>query len=72
MRLATLCEFAVVRRPHFDVKVPAGFRYQTVDADTSDISSSEIRTWCATGDERLKDVLPTKVYDFITATGLYK
>lgn len=71
-RLATLCEFAVVRRPHFDVKVPAGFRYELVDADTPDISSSEVRAWCAAEDERLKKVLPSKVYDFIIKTGLYK
>ena len=71
-RLATLCEFAVVRRPNFDGHVPAGFRYQLVDVDTPDVSSSEIRAWCATQDERLKEVLPAKVYDFITATGLYQ
>ncbi|MEY4348606.1 MAG: hypothetical protein RIS43_1025 [Actinomycetota bacterium] len=71
-RLATLCEFAVVRRPSFDVKVPAGFRFQVVDADTTNISSSEIRQWCATEDERLKTVLPEKVFDFISKTGLYR
>jgi nicotinate-nucleotide adenylyltransferase len=75
-RLAGLCEFAVVTRPDYEVSVPAGFRYTAVQAETSDISSSDIRSWIHQGDadslDRARAALHPAVFEFITTTGLYK
>ena len=75
-RLSSLCEFIVVTRPDYPVEVPAGFRFQTVDALTSDVSSTEIRHWCALHDKesrnKLQQAVPTAVYNFLLSVNLYR
>jgi nicotinate-nucleotide adenylyltransferase len=75
-RLRTLCEFAIVTRPEYQVTVPDGFRFHVIDAATSNVSSTEIREWCATDDEESRDKLqravPTAVFNFLTSTNLYR
>ena len=75
-RLRTLCDFAVVTRPDFQVSVPEGFRYHVITAKTPDISSTEIREWVALGDQdawdKVKTSVPPTIADFLDKTGLYR
>lgn len=68
--LSGLCRIVVVDRPGTPSSVPEGFDAQHVEAPRLDISSTELRSRCATG-RSLRFLVPDGAISVIEERGLY-
>ena len=78
-RLVELCEFLVVARPGFPIRIPPPtvpaellprLRHRTLDGAAMDVASSEVRRMLREG-KKVSHLIPRSVYSYIHENALY-